>query len=115
MFNFNYNVIAAQFDPNSDIISRGSTTLKIDTFDKTNKVFVLPNPARNKITIIFLEKINPDKIIIYNNIGSIAKTFSKIKQSSYKFEFDITDLPAGMYYVSFYEEGKQISKKFVKN
>ncbi|OQX75390.1 MAG: hypothetical protein B6D61_10485 [Bacteroidetes bacterium 4484_249] len=115
MFNLNFNVTAAQFDPNNDIISSGSTTLKIDTFDKTNKVFVLPNPARNKITITFLEKINPDKIVIYSNIGSIAKTFSKNKQSSYKFEFDISDLPAGMYYVSFYEEGKQISKKFVKN
>ena len=114
MFNMDFNVTAAQFDPNSDIISSGSTTMKIDTF-KTNKVFVLPNPARNKITITFLEKINPDKIVIYNNTGSIAKTFSNIKQSSYKFEFDISDLPAGMYYVSFYEEGKQISKKFVKN
>jgi len=110
-----FNVTAAVFDPFHDIVSTGSVVLKIDTFDKAEKVFVLPNPARNKITVIFLEKILPDKIVIYNNIGKALKSFQKKNHSSYKFEFDISDLPVGIYYVSFYEEGKCITKKFVKN
>ncbi len=113
--NLDFNVTAAQFDPHHDIISSGSTTLKIDTFDKAEKVFVLPNPAKDKITITFIERIIPDKVVIYNNLGKTIKQFPKENQSSYKFEFDISDLPAGMYYISFYEGGKSITRKFVKN
>ena len=110
-----FNVTAAVFDPFHDIVSTGSVILKIDTFDKAEKVFVLPNPARNKITVTFLEKILPDKIVVYNNIGKALKSFQKENHSSYKFEFDISDLPVGIYYISFYEEGKCVTKKFVKN
>ncbi|NOZ35445.1 MAG: T9SS type A sorting domain-containing protein [Chlorobi bacterium] len=114
-FHLDFLVTAAIFDPNHDIISGSSTVLKIDTFDKANKVFVIPNPARNKITVTFLEKIIPEKTIICNNTGKILKSYSKSKESNYKFEFDISDLPSGMYYISFYEDGKNITKKFVKD
>ncbi len=113
--NLDFNVTAAVFDPFHDIISAGSSVLKIDTFEKVDKVFLMPNPADNKITVTFLEKILPDKIVIYNNIGKVLKTFDKANKSSYKFEFDISGLPVGIYYVSFYEEGKCVTKKFVKN
>ncbi len=114
-FNLDFPVTAAMFDPNHDIISGGSTVLKIDTFDKANKVFVMPNPARNKITVTFLEKIIPQKTVICNTSGKILKSYSKSTESNYKFEFDISDLPSGLYYISFYDKGKNITKKFVKN
>ena len=112
--NIDFDITAASFDPHNDIISTGSTTLKIDTFDKAKKVFILPNPARNKITVTFLEKIIPDQVLIYNSIGKIIKQFPKENQSSYKFEFDISDFSAGLYYISFSKDGKSITKKFVK-
>ncbi len=113
--NLDFDITAAVFDPHHDIVSTGSAVLKIDTFDKAEKVFVLPNPARNKITVTFLEKINLDKVLIYNSMGKQVKEFPKTNQSSYKFEFDIFDLPVGLYYISFYEKEKSITRKFVKN
>lgn len=114
-FNLDFDIVSAKFDPYSDIISGYSVVLKIDTFDKTNRIFVVPNPARENITVTFLEKIIPDKVLIYNSAGKVMKEFSAKKQSSYKFELNISDLPAGLYYVSFYEGRKYVTKKFVKN
>ncbi len=114
-FNLDFDIVSAKFDPYSDIISGSSVVLKIDTFDKTNRVFVVPNPARENITVTFLEKIIPDKVLIYNSAGKVVKEFSAKKQNSYKFELNISDLPAGLYYISFYEGRKYLTKKFVKN
>lgn len=109
-----FTVTAAVFDPHHDIISAGSAVLKIDTFDKKQNVFIRPNPAKDKITVTFFEKILPDKVVIYNNVGKVIKQFRKENHSSYKFEFDISDLQGGLYYISFYAEGKNVTKKFIK-
>jgi hypothetical protein len=113
--NLDFMVTAAVFDSHHDIISSGSAVLKVDTFDKTEKVIVLPNPAKNRITVSFLEKIIPDKVVLYNNVGKVVKQFPRKATSSYKFEYDISDLKQGFYYISFYEDGKCVTKKFVKN
>ena len=114
-FMLDFDVTSAVFDPNHDIVSTGTAVLKVDTFDDGNKFFISPNPANDKITVSFLEKIMPEKVIIFNNSGKQVKTYEEQKNSSYKFEYDISELPKGLYIISFLQEGKTVTKKFVKN
>ncbi len=113
--NLDFAVTSAEFDPNSDIISKGSAVLKVDTLDEGTKVYLSPNPTKDKITVVFLEKVMPDKIVISDNKGKIVKFFEANKNSSYRFEFNISDLAEGLYFISFTQEDKTITKKFIKN
>ncbi len=114
-FQLNWNITTAQFDPEHDLISVSSTVLEVDTFDEKNKFFITPNPARDFITVSFMEKINPEKVMIYNNLGRLIQEFENKKNSSYKFEYNISELSSGIYVISFYQAGEIVSKKFVKN
>ncbi len=114
-FSLDFDVTSAVFDPNNDIVSVGSTVLKIDTFNDRNRFYIVPNPVNEKISITFLEKILPEKVIIHDNSGKQMLEFNTDENASYKFEYDISDLPPGLYIISFYQEGDIVSKKFVKN
>lgn len=112
--NLDFVVTSAEFDPNQDIISQGSEVLKIDTLDDGANVYLSPNPTQDKITIVFLEKIMPDKVVVSNNKGKLVKVFD-VRNPSYRFEYNVKDLSEGLYFISFTQEGKTITKKFIKN
>ena len=114
-FLLDWNITTAQFDPENDLITTNSTIFEVDTFDEKNKFFIIPNPARDIITVSFMEKINPEKVIIYNNYGRLIQEFEINNKSSYKFEYNISELSSGVYVISFYQDGEIVSKKFVKN
>ncbi|MCF6364830.1 MAG: T9SS type A sorting domain-containing protein [Bacteroidales bacterium] len=114
-FVLDFDVTSVVFDPNKDVISKGTAVLKVDTFDSGNKFFVSPNPASDKIIVTFIEKIMPDKVMIFNSSGKQVKTFSPEKNSHFKFEYNISELPKGLYFISFQQEEKSVTKKFVKN
>ncbi len=110
-----FNVTGLVFDPHHDVISGNSKVLRVDTLHKVEKVFLLPNPAKDRIMVCFLEQINPDKISIHNNSGKLVKEIPRKNGNSFTFTFDISDLKTGLYYISFYESGKHITRKFIKN
>jgi aminopeptidase N len=114
-FSLDFQVTSAKFDPYHDVISRNSSVLEIDTFDDRNRFYILPNPASDRITVTFLEKILPEKVIISDNFGKQVLEFDQYKNSLYSFEFNISDLPIGMYIITFYKEGESVSKKFIKS
>ena len=114
-FILNWDVTTAQFDPEHDLISARSTIMEVDTFNEKNKFYIIPNPVRDLITVVFLEKVKPDKVEIYNNFGRIVSRFETEKTSSYKFEYDVSKLSSGIYIISFYQGGEIVSKKFVKH
>ncbi len=114
-FPLNFDIISATFDPDKDIVTKGTSILNIDTFDFKHKFFISPNPSHNSITVSFLEKIIPEEVIIRDISGKQLKYFGAEKQSAHRFEYDISDLENGMYFISFEQEGKTVSKKFVKN
>jgi aminopeptidase N len=113
-FNLDFVIVSGEFDPSHDIVSIGSNVLQIDTFNDRNRFYIMPNPAKNEITITFLENILPEKVIVYDNFGKKVLEFGNYKNSSLKYNFDISSLQAGMYIVSFYKEKNCVSKKFVK-
>jgi len=110
-----FEITAASFDPYNDIISTNSIVLRVDTFDENNKVYLNPNPARDKITVTFLERIMPNKIEITDLYGKKVREYSKIESPVFKLEFDIRDLKPGLYILSFEQDKERYSKKFIKN
>jgi aminopeptidase N len=113
-FDPGFTVTSAQFDPNHDVVSRNSTVLKVDTFDGENKFYVLPNPTTGKISLTFLEKIVPDKIIVFDEFGKQLLEYSDFKLSSYTFNLDVSSLQSGAYIVTCYKEGCSVSRKIIK-
>jgi len=114
-FHLDFDVLSVQFDPNHDIISSGTSVLKVDTFDEAGRFFINPNPVRNKLTVNFSEKIVPDGVKIFDLYGKLLKDFEINKVPSYRFEYDVSDLSSGLYIFSVMEDGETVSKKFVKH
>ena len=114
-FSLDFDITSAIFDPNRDIISIGSSVWEIDNSDNENPFYISPNPANGKVTVSFIEKVLLEEINIYSNSGKHIKVLATENKPSYKFEFDISDLQNGLYIISFQQEGKTLTKKFVKN
>lgn len=73
-------------------------------------VNVIPNPAKNKITVQFVSEIKGMfKIEIYDILGNIIKSkdFSK-QQNSLEFEIETTIFPNGIYYFRILQSGELI-------
>ncbi|NPA44294.1 MAG: T9SS type A sorting domain-containing protein [Chlorobi bacterium] len=109
-------ITTAQFDPDNDIVSKGSSISRINIVNEDGTVFLSPNPAENNIKVIFIEKIKPNNIIISDTKGKIIKFFDTSNNNPlYEFEFNLKDFAKGLYFISFYEDDKIITKKFIKN
>ncbi len=113
--NLGFTVTSVEFDPNNDIVSTGTTVLKVGTLKDGIRFFISPNPANEEIKVNFIEKIKPEKVNIIDYTGRIIKSFEQENNASYIFKYDIKDLPRGLYFISFKQEGKTVSKKFIKN
>ncbi len=113
--NINFVITSAEFDPNDDIVSSGTTVFKIDTLNDGIKFFISPNPSNNIISVDFVEKIMPSEVFISDNTGKIVMSFSKADSPSFKFEYDIGSLQGGIYFITFKQEDKIVTKKFIKN
>ncbi len=83
---------------------------------------IYPNPASKKITITLAKQTNTAKIKIYDakacllvNIGSQGVTQSHtLTNTQTGIEMDVSQLPAGIYTVNIWAEGKFYVGKFVK-
>ncbi len=77
---------------------------------KTQAFSIFPNPATNKLNIVF-EGIVPQNLIanIYDSKGSLVKTETLINN-----EIAITNLSQGLYLLTIESEGKRYNSKFIK-
>jgi aminopeptidase N len=114
-FELDFDVVSAEFDPHHDLISSGTAVLKIDTFDDKQNFFIIPNPVTSKFTLNVTEKINPEKIKIMDSFGKIVREYQTDKTASYRFEFDISDLPTGVYFLTVVQDDEYVTKKFIKD
>lgn len=89
-----------------------TSTLGVDSVEKTNAINIFPNPAVNYISIASpLVKIN--EVEIFGNDGRLVKK-ANIKNETDK--IDVKNLPVGTYYVRSYDSGNFIkSMKFIKH
>ncbi len=96
-------------DLTSFYLTNNSTNSIVEVNEK-NKISVYPNPATNKINILFEGNI-PKNIVanIYDSKGSLV-----ITETMEGNEINTTNLAQGLYLLTIENEGKRYSTKFVK-
>jgi hypothetical protein len=86
------------------------TRIQTHVLDKGNDVVVSPNPARDVITVRSSGgKETFDRTMVFTMYGKLIKSAGKGQNS-----INISDLPAGTYFVRIISNGKTITKKIIK-
>lgn len=85
-------------------------TTDIET--KEARFEVYPNPATDRIKIMLGELSKGDLIYIYNDKGQIVDNI-QLQSSKREYEFSVSGLPAGLYVVVLFDNGKIIGKEKV--
>jgi len=112
VFEPGFNVTNIEIDPEHKIIQKSSRVFfqNNSEFDNVN---VIPNPAKNSVTVSFFDRFAFESIQIYDIFGKILQQQINPKISN-NFNFDISSLSNGVYYVCFRINNKYITKKIVK-
>ena len=76
-------------------------------------VYLYPNPAKDKLMVLFNGDIDAGKIEIYNLTGAIVATFN-INKSSKNQELDISPMAEGYYLIHFTLGNYYTVKPFIK-
>ncbi len=78
------------------------------------KVDIYPNPTADFFILEALEPLGNTRIQIINMKGELVETFNLNIEQSNKFEFDLKDLPGGMYFININPSvGRNFTKKLV--
>jgi PKD repeat protein len=130
-----YKIIAANDDRSSldvssllenlDISAGKKYWLQIESLDDdagdvsisliTNSLEVFPNPSNGSFDVILSNEIPADAdIYIYSSTGNmIYSEKAKITSEAYRFSFDLSSFPSGLYYIQTRVAGNRYSKKIV--
>jgi aminopeptidase N len=98
-------------DPNHWLLMDRAGISNIDTEKKSHFILV-PNPAKDKITLHFIEPLHKYKIYIADSSGRIL--FAETGNSSEK-TIDISKLAKGTYFAIIYENKEFYQTQFIKN
>ena len=95
-------------------------TTGINTATEILKVGLFPNPTNDKLTLQIdskVDKLGDCDFRIFNSMGSLIRTVELPKTATnLKHTFDVSDLPAGLYYYRVTKAGKPLYEgKFVKS
>jgi hypothetical protein len=83
-------------------------SLNLSSFENT-KFNIFPNPTSEEITIQADEKTNFKSVSIYNTMGQLVKV-GKPKVA----KINVSDLKAGVYFISLEQEQSSLTKQFIK-
>jgi hypothetical protein len=102
--------IASSLNTDNRIMYFEGLPTSIKRIDSRNTISVYPNPATNKLNLVF-EGNMPKNLIanIFDSKGSLVKSETIIDN-----EINITNLAQGLYLLSIESEGKRYNSKFVK-
>lgn len=67
------------------------------------KISIYPNPATNYISVNKDDSVQ--EVVVFNLVGKKLKTFLNIKKDE---QYDVSDLPNGMYLVQVVDDHKKI-------
>lgn len=91
------------------IYGNKATTLATTDFEVLKDIYIYPNPASSYFTL----NTATAKVQIYSVTGQLVKTFNKSQSKDY--QYSVSDLDSGMYFVKVYNEENQIKvMKFIK-
>jgi hypothetical protein len=82
--------------------------LKVERFDDLNFTYS-PNPVSDYLDVSYSEKISN-----YEIINSIGQFVSSKYEDNMNFEIDMKNLPAGVYFIRLFSEGKMKTIKIIK-
>lgn len=103
-----FAVSSVVFDPNSDLISRNNkTTLGLNDFE-LESITLYPNPTNNSLSLDLPSGITLTKTIFYNVLGQ------KMIETGSTTHWDVTSLPAGIYFISLFTDYGTKKVQFVK-
>ncbi|TRX34151.1 T9SS type A sorting domain-containing protein [Flavobacterium sp. ZT3R18] len=106
--NVPFIITSLTFDPNKNIISKKNTvTLGQKSFD-LNAIRLSLDSVSNVLSLDLPNGIAIEKSVIYNMAGQ------KIKETSSATTWDVTSLPAGVYFISVVTNSGKKKFKFVK-
>lgn len=93
----------------SNYITTNNTTLGFDEYKNQNKFNLYPNPTKDNVNINYSNEIIVKKVSLYNNIGVLVKQFNTPRK-----QFDISNVPSGLYILEIeYNKGSS-SYKIIK-
>lgn len=72
---------------------------------------LFPNPTTGKFTVTFSKSIDRATVVIMDNTG---RQLARASANGFLAEFDLSNHPAGVYFIRIEENGKIITKKVVK-
>ncbi len=99
----------------TDTTYTAATTGISESSNATIKYIVAPNPVEDHAYIYMdAENMNNVKGSLYNSEGRLVKTINELMQPSIPYALDMTNLPAGMYILSFEGGGKTVTEKIIK-
>lgn len=87
------------------------TTLGLDEFELSN-VFISPNPSDN-IFNIYLKNINNLNLNVYDVTGKLVLRRTNEVKSQGKYNLDMTNYAAGIYFLNLESEGRSTTKKLI--
>jgi hypothetical protein len=102
------NVFYEGADTSIFYVVRGNVGVQ-DIEQNSNVFSVYPNPANGQLRIMNYELQN-ENIEIFDIAGKMVKTYNSPINNT----IDISELQAGMYFITIYSKGQKITKKFVK-
>ena len=111
-FELDFEVNTINFDPKTYLISKNAQILTIDSF-KNFDLLLFPLPAHDSINIRFKNSKTFSNVSIYNLNGKKIKSFGKT-ESKKQFQYDISSLEKGLYFIKLKSKEKNYKKKFLK-
>jgi len=74
------------------------------------KLQIFPNPANSQLNIRTSENIQTGQIFLLNAIGQVIRNE---RYNNSKHQFEVQDLPVGMYYISILSNGERYTEKVI--
>ena len=99
------------FDPEHQIISGNNVVNGIEDHAWKPGLQIFPNPANDKLTILYSGKSGKGTAVIFDLNG---REFCRISVPAGKVEIDISNLPAGAYIVQVISDEKVETGRFIK-
>ncbi len=109
----NFKVLNIVFDPEHDIISKGTKYFYENSL-LSDQIVLIPNPTQNDITFILPAALEIKKIEIIDLSG---KSLRKLTPNFYgeRYTLDVSFLKTGSYFIQIADSKTLITKKFIKN
>jgi uncharacterized delta-60 repeat protein len=86
-------------------------TLGVDHHSDTNNMTIYPNPTTDILNIDTPDGLTVDKVEVYNNLGQLVISHKNLTDNK---TLDVSNLRSGIYYLKMNADGKQITRKFIK-